>query len=153
MAVAGRRSAGRAEEHSVRANATGRWGEHLAVTALQARGYRILATNWHARGEIRGEIDIVAEQGGELVFVEVKTRRTSGWGAPAEAVTPAKARRLLALAQAFLMADAASVEGARPDERPWRIDIVAIELSRNAPPQLEVIPNAVSAESVRAAWL
>jgi putative endonuclease len=60
---------------------------------------RVVDRNWRCR---RGELDIVALDGRTIVFCEVKTRRTATFGAPAEAVGPAKVRRLRALAAAWL---------------------------------------------------
>jgi putative endonuclease len=93
-------------------------GERVAAGWLEARGYRIVARNWRCP---YGELDLVAEHDGELVFVEVKTRRGQGHGAPEEAVTPVKRRRLIAAAQSYL-AEAAL------EDRPYRIDVVAVDL-------------------------
>ncbi len=76
-----------------------RRGEDAAAAALRERGYRIVARNVRLR---RGELDIIAEDHGTLVFVEVKTRRSRAYGTPAEAVTPAKRRALATLALAYL---------------------------------------------------
>ncbi len=96
-------------------------GERLAAAWLEERGYRVLARNWRCP---YGELDLVAEREGELVFVEVKTRRGTRLGAPEEAVTAAKRRHLVASAVAYL--DAAD-DGAA--ERPYRIDVVAVDLA------------------------
>ena len=94
-------------------------GDRLAASWLEARGYRILNRNWRCPS---GELDLVAELADELVFVEVKTRRGSAMGAPDEAITPAKRRHLIASTQEYLMAHAM-------EQRPHRIDVVAIELA------------------------
>lgn len=96
-------------------------GERLAAAWLEERGYRVLARNWRCP---YGELDLVAERAGELVFVEVKTRRGERLGAPEEAVTATKRRHLVASAAAYL--DAAG-EGAA--ERPYRIDVIAVDLA------------------------
>jgi len=78
----------------------GRDGERWAEQALERAGLRILARRFRVRS---GEIDLVAEDDrGGIVFVEVKTRRGTGYGVPAEAVTPAKRRRMGRVALAFL---------------------------------------------------
>lgn len=77
----------------------GRAGEALAEAVLRGAGLRILARRFRTR---TGEIDLVAEDGDLLVFVEVKTRRLQGYGAPAEAVTALKERRIAATALVFL---------------------------------------------------
>jgi putative endonuclease len=79
----------------------GRCGEALACDRLTAGGLRIVARNWRCQ---TGEIDVVAEAPGLLVFCEVKTRRGDGYGSPAAAVTPAKQARLRGLAAAYLAA-------------------------------------------------
>lgn len=79
--------------------ALGRFGEDLAVRHLRERGLVILDRNW--RCDV-GEIDIVAREADVLVVCEVKTRRTTGFGSPLEAVTQAKAQRLLRLAACWL---------------------------------------------------
>ena len=66
---------------------TGRWGEDLAVNFLKKQGYKILARNFHSRW---GEIDIVAQEGATLCFVEVKSRYSDRFGSPEEAITPFK---------------------------------------------------------------
>lgn len=94
-------------------------GERLAATWLEARGFRIVRRNWRCP---YGELDLVAESGGELVFVEVKTRRGTSMGLPEEAITPAKRQHLVASAQAYLAATGS-------EACPYRIDVVAVELA------------------------
>jgi len=74
-------------------------GEALAVTHLSAEGVSILDRNWRCA---QGEIDIVGLDEGQVVFYEVKTRRSSRFGHPAEAVTRTKAARLRRLAGLWL---------------------------------------------------
>ncbi|MGB3762776.1 MAG: YraN family protein [Ornithinimicrobium sp.] len=78
-----------------RARAIGERGEQLAVDHLRAHGVRIVERNWRCD---LGEIDIVGIEGDTLVFYEVKTRRSTRFGTPVQAVTPAKAHRLRRLA-------------------------------------------------------
>lgn len=75
-------------------------GEDAAVRYLEANGWRIVARNYRRR---EGEIDVIAGRDGTLAFVEVKTRRTSAFGSPAEAVTRRKQTRIRVLARHFLM--------------------------------------------------
>ncbi|HEU5434457.1 MAG TPA: YraN family protein, partial [Thermomicrobiales bacterium] len=79
----------------------GAGGETYARRWLEARGGAFVAANWRCAV---GEIDLVMRDGAELVFVEVKTRRGERSGRAEEAVTPAKARRLLASGAAFVAA-------------------------------------------------
>jgi putative endonuclease len=96
----------------------GRAGEEEAARFLEARGLEVVARNVRAGG---GEIDLVARDGRAVVFVEVKWRRDASRGTPAEAVTPAKRKRLLAAARAWLAGNPAA------GSRDVRFDVVAIE--------------------------
>jgi putative endonuclease len=77
----------------------GRRGEEAAAAAYAARGFRVVARNWRCP---LGEIDLVVEREGLLVFCEVKARSGARFGGGFEAVTAAKRRKLRALAEAFL---------------------------------------------------
>src|SRR4051812_43945765 len=108
---------------------TGKRGEDLVAVALWRRGARILARNARASG-VRGEIDLVAIDGGDLVFVEVKTRHAGnflGPERPALAVGVQKQRKLRALALAWLAANRAAV----PAHRSLRFDVVGIVLGND----------------------
>ncbi|MFN2625916.1 MAG: YraN family protein [Mycobacteriales bacterium] len=77
----------------------GRYGEDVATRHLVEQGFLVLDRNWRCA---EGELDIVARDGDTTVFVEVKTRSSTRFGEPAEAVSPVKARRLRALAVRWL---------------------------------------------------
>lgn len=79
----------------------GRQGEQRAATWYQDNGFAIVARNWRCE---HGEIDVIAANDHVLVFCEVKSRASTRWGAPAEAVTPTKQRRLRRVASAWLQA-------------------------------------------------
>lgn len=81
-------------------NELGKRGELLAFSFLRDKGYTILQTNWR-RGKL--EIDIIALDGDELVFVEVKTRTTALFGEPEDAVNPQKRRHLIQAANAYVI--------------------------------------------------
>jgi putative endonuclease len=98
-------------------DAVGRFGEQLAVEALVADGLTVLERNWRCSD---GELDIVATEGSTLVFVEVKTRSSVGFGDPAEAVVPAKTARLRRLAVRWLL------EHPDPYWPEIRFDVVAV---------------------------
>jgi putative endonuclease len=91
----------------------------VAAAHLESKGYRILERNFRIR---EGEVDIIAERGGALVFVEVRTRRGAAMGTAAESVTPTKGARLVAAAQAYLQTLAAPPAG-------QRIDVIAVTLA------------------------
>ena len=78
---------------------SGREGEERAVGFLQKKGYEILQRNVRYK---RGEIDIIARDGDTVVFVEVKSRSSSGFGVPEEAVDRRKQRQLCRLALLYL---------------------------------------------------
>lgn len=94
-------------------------GEAAAVRLLVRFGYRIRHRNFRCP---LGELDLVAEERGVLVFIEVKTRTTAEFGVPLEAVSPHKQRRLVRLATYFLA-------GRRMLERPCRFDAVSVVIS------------------------
>jgi len=117
-----------------RRRSLGRAGESLAVRELGRRGYRIVRRNWRCSV---GEIDIVAEIDGVLVFVEVRTRRGDAHGTPQESITPAKQAKLIETALTYLQEHVI-------EERDWRIDVAAVELSeRGELLGIDVIENAV----------
>jgi putative endonuclease len=99
----------------------GDFGERVAAAHLEAKGYRVVATNARTRF---GQIDLVAVRDGVVAFVEVKTRRGSAMGPAAEGLGRRQAERLLALAEAF-----AQEHPDLPEDR--RIDIIAIDLEPN----------------------
>lgn len=78
----------------------GRSAEILAAAELGKRGYEIIASNYSCR---RGEIDLIAKEGDSLVFVEVRCKRTSKYGTPAESITQSKMNKLYATAQQYLL--------------------------------------------------
>ena len=109
-------------------------GEKIAARELARRGYTLHERNWRCP---EGELDIVAEQSRSLVFVEVRTRRGNQFGTPEESITPTKRIHLIAAAQAYL-------QGHSLENRDWRIDVVAIEMSANGKLiRVDVFENAV----------
>jgi putative endonuclease len=99
----------------------GRRGEEIARQRLEADGWRFIRRNWHCAA---GELDLIMLDGREIVFVEVKTRRTDDAGPAEESVSRAKGRKLMAAAQWYLAA-------AKAPDLIWRIDIVAITLDES----------------------
>lgn len=99
--------------------ALGQAGERQARITLEANGYLFLTANWHCRA---GELDLVMLDQDILVFVEVKTRRGERAGRADDAITPAKARRMLAAAEWFI--------AGHPEHqhRIWRCDLIAITI-------------------------
>ena len=81
-------------------NRAGARAEELCAELLRKAGLRVLARNWRCR---HGEIDLVAEEGGTLVFAEVRYRRDERFGGAAESITAATQARLIAAARLYLM--------------------------------------------------
>ncbi len=96
----------------------GRDGEQRAARHLAAHGFEIIDRNWRCP---QGELDIVAEQGRDLIAVEVKTRRSDRFGHPFEAVNARKRARLWRLSCAWAAAHPAIAHGRR-----LRLDVIAI---------------------------
>ena len=80
-------------------NAEGARAEDLCAGLLRAAGLRIVERNWRCR---LGEIDLIAEERGLLVFAEVRMRTGPGFGGAGESVTAAKRARLIAAARLYL---------------------------------------------------
>ena len=111
-----------------RPRALGDYGERLAARHLIGQGMAILDRNWRC---VRGELDIVAREAHELVVCEVKTRSGEGYGAPFEAVTWRKLRRLRQLAGLWRDDHPEQATG------PLRIDVVSILCLPGRPARLE----------------
>ncbi|MCK4858511.1 MAG: YraN family protein [candidate division Zixibacteria bacterium] len=103
----------------------GRRGEAAAEVFLRERGYRIIGRGWRPNGWKRGEIDLIAEHGDEVVFVEVKTRINRSYGRPEEAVDWRKQRQLRLLAWSWLKEHQAH-------GRQYRIDVIGITWKKGA---------------------
>jgi putative endonuclease len=101
----------------------GREAERLAARFLREKGYRILATNYLTRV---GEIDIVAERQGQLVFVEVRSLRSRARHLPEETVTLPKQARLSRTALAYIQENGL-------EDRPARFDVLGVETSTGRP--------------------
>jgi putative endonuclease len=115
-------------------NDVGDRGEDLAASFLQEAGYRVLERNYRFE---RNEVDLVCldpEKGGEVVFVEVKTRTGRGYGPPEASVTDEKQASLIEVSRAYL-------HERRLDGAPARFDVVAILLT-DGDPHIEHYENA-----------
>jgi len=115
-----------------RNQAVGAYGERCAVRHLIEAGLRPIARNWRCP---EGEIDVIAWEGEVLAFCEVKTRRSEGFGSPAEAVVPAKARRLRGLAARWLAETGTTAEEIR-------FDVVEVRLPGAGPARVEHLKGA-----------
>lgn len=110
-------------------------GEEMAARHLMQSGFTVIARNWRATDggfgrELAGEIDLIAEEiapnlvsGAQetwRVLVEDRTRRGDAYGSALQSITPTKAKRMRALASAYIQASQWT--------GPWRIDVVAIQM-------------------------
>lgn len=108
-------------------DALGRRGEELATAFLVDAGYTILDRNWRCG---QGEIDVVAFDGSETAFIEVKTRTSVAFGHPLEAITTLKLARLRRLAAAWCAAHPGNHDRIR-------IDAISVIAPKFGPPEIE----------------
>ncbi|HQH72400.1 MAG TPA: ribonuclease HII [bacterium] len=111
--------------------------ETLAIEFLTRKGYRLWERNYHCRG---GEIDLIMNQGTRIVFIEVKSRSSSKFGMPYEAVTPRKRKAIIQAAEKYLY-DRGLGDG-------WdiRYDVVSILAPRGRTPMIEHFEDAFRVE-------
>ena len=95
---------------------TGKIGEDIAAEYLQQIGYQIIERNFECK---QGEIDIIATDKEELVFVEVKTRTGEIYGKPKEAVDRAKKKHIYKSAEYYIYLK-------HLENRPIRIDVIEV---------------------------
>src|SRR3954470_23034232 len=116
----------------------GRQAESLAAAFLEGLGFRIVARNWRQYGADAGELDLVADDQGACVFVEVRSRTGEGQGHPLEAITPAKQAQVIRAARLYL------AEGAGGTASGYRFDVIAVTFDPQdrAAPALLHIANA-----------
>ena len=110
----------------------GRWGEKEAAKFLRHLGYDVLEKNFVCPA---GEIDIVAREGDELVFVEVKTRTEADFGGPLAAVNATKRRKLALVASSYLARR-------RAGELPCRFDVVGVTRKPGGEGEIEHVRDA-----------
>jgi putative endonuclease len=115
----------------------GNFGERVAASHLESKGYEILERNYSTR---EGEIDIIASRGDDLVFVEVRSRRGRNFGTPEESISGRKAAHVRAAAAAYVQE--------HPNSPPnQRVDVVALELdAKGRVLRVEQIENAIEDE-------
>lgn len=113
--------------------AVGRYGEEMAIEHLKRQRYRILERNYR---KPFGEVDIIASDKETVVFIEVKTRQSTRFGSPFEAVDIRKQRQISRVAQEYLQTHGATDVSARFDVIAVRVDrdnrLIAIDHLQNA---------------------
>jgi putative endonuclease len=110
----------------------GRQGEQIAADYVVALGWQMLDRNWHGA---HGELDVIAQDGETLVFIEVKARRGATLDDAFARVDKRKQAALALTAEEYL--DARGLTDA-----PWRIDVIAVRFS-SGPPQIEHVQDAL----------
>lgn len=110
----------------------GREGEEIACAYLESKGYTILEQNYFFE---RAEVDIVAYDETAIVFVEVKKRKNTAFGEPAEYVTDKKQQLVYKAAEAWLYER-------KMDGSPVRFDVVAIVQHKNEAPDIQHFEHA-----------
>jgi len=108
----------------------------MAARYLSAAGHVILERRWRSGKTDAGEIDLIVRDGAEIVFVEVKTRRSEAFGFPEESVTGRKRDRLRRTAAAYLCESGAA-------GMPYRIDVIAVLVPEEGRARLRHIRSAV----------
>jgi len=103
-------------------NELGKKGELMAIKYLKDRGYKILEVNWRDKHK---EIDIIARDKNQIVFIEVKTRRNDYFGAPEEAVDMRKQKFLVDAAEEYINNKNIDLDA--------RFDIISILMDRENP--------------------
>lgn len=115
----------------------GRLGEDAALAHYRRLGYQLLERNYiYRHGRQSGEIDLIVARPNDLVFVEVKTRRSSQFGTPLEAVDLSKQRRLVRTAKLYLL------EHPKYSNWKYRIDVAAVDIDNYDEPVI-IVPNAI----------
>jgi putative endonuclease len=114
-------------------DALGLKGEQAAARYLKRSGYRILDRRWKC---LRGELDLIAQKGDEVVFVEVKTRTSTDFGGATAAVDWNKAVRLRAAAYNYLKIH-------NFYDKPFRIDVIAVTVTQEGRATLEHFLSAI----------
>ncbi|MFC1845048.1 YraN family protein [Thermodesulfobacteriota bacterium] len=107
---------------ALKKNELGAKGEDLAIRYLKKRGYRIIERNYRVK---LGEIDIIAEHGDDLVFIEVKTRSDTSFGSPFESITKQKQKKLSKVALEY-------IGKKKCHQSPARFDVVGIQFQKGS---------------------
>jgi len=117
----------------------GSQGESFVCVHLRKMGYEIIQTNYASR---YGEVDIIAQEGDEICFIEVKTRSGASYGDPLEAITAAKRHKLIRMAQWYLAQK--NLENVNA-----RFDVAGVFSNSFGEPTLEIIKNAFELDCER----
>lgn len=119
---------------------TGRLGEEIALRLLESKGYIIHERNWVY---MHKEVDLIAQEGNDIVFVEVKTRRSVNYGTALQAVDLAKRHNMIVAANSYMRQKGLHLN--------TRFDIIAIDVKSDGSYSIEHIPGAFypTAQTIR----
>ncbi len=106
-------------------------GESRAAAFLKQKGLEMIGSQVRTK---YGEIDLICLEGDEVVFVEVKTRRTRGYGHPEEAITPTKFHHMARAAEAYMVEK-------KWEQRSFRLDVIAIQELEGKEPEIVHFPS------------
>ena len=112
----------------------GAWGEDLACQYLRENGVNVIEKNVYTP---YGEIDVVGEINQSIIFIEVKTRKTSSYGYPEVSINRKKAEHMVNSAMSYM-------QNRNSPSLPWRIDVIAILVDENKPAKIKWFQNAIS---------
>ena len=120
---------------SGRRQALGRVGEYIVSAFLEKKGYTILERNWRTP---YGEIDLIAQHGEVIIFVEVKTRASSSLGPPEISITPRKGEHMRCAAEHYIQQ--------HPElTNDWRVDAVTVQIQAgDTPPLIDHFENVIA---------
>lgn len=108
----------------------GKEAEEYVAQHVAAMGWEILERNYHSRF---GEIDLIASDKGEVVFIEVKARRGDSFGSPIESVTATKLQKIVMTVHVYLASKGW-------ERRAWRVDVFSV-VSKNGTMVLDHFPH------------
>ncbi|MEA3328471.1 MAG: YraN family protein [Candidatus Omnitrophota bacterium] len=119
-------------------------GEKIALTFLKKRRYHILQTNFSCP---LGEIDLIAKQSNDIVFIEVKTRKSFNYGMPLDSITQKKKRQLVKTALFYL-------KKYKLIQEPCRFDVISVSIiNQQTKPRIELIKDAFwCEEAYKSCW-
>lgn len=119
----------------------GQWGERVAQLHVQQHGFELLVANYHAR---YGEIDLIIQKESLLVFVEVKVRSSTRYGAACEVVSPSKQQKIIQTAMVFLQ------ENEQYHNYDLRFDVISIQMKQHV---AKIIQQDFSSLTYDLAWI
>ena len=119
---------------SIKTKALGNWGEQKASEYLSKKSIDIFGRNVRTK---YGEIDLIGMEGDEIIFFEIKTRKSKRFGYPEISVNKNKQQRLIEAAQAYMSENEINIHN-------WRIDVISISIDSHEKAEIQWFKNAIS---------